>query len=96
MLTGGHWTHLAALSADTLIACLRYRPIEACPTFARGRSVIDRRRRPRPAASLRRILSHSGNVRVSDQTAKSRPGRVIAIGTSVVRALEREGGPQKS
>ena len=36
MLTGGHWTHLAALSADTLIACLRYRPIEACPTFARG------------------------------------------------------------
>jgi S-adenosylmethionine:tRNA ribosyltransferase-isomerase len=27
-------------------------------------------------------------VRVSDQTAKSRSGRVIAIGTSVVRALE--------
>ena len=35
--------------------------------LARGRSVVDRRRRPRPAASLRRILSHSGGVRVGDR-----------------------------
>ncbi len=51
--------------------------------LTRGRSVVDGRRRPRPAASLRRILSHSGGVRVGrsrprsrGQGASSRLGRV--------------------
>jgi S-adenosylmethionine:tRNA ribosyltransferase-isomerase len=56
--------------------------------LARGRSVVDRRRRPRPAASLRRIYRIPEACAAAIEAAKSRSGRVIAIGTSVVRALE--------
>ena len=53
----------------------------------RGRDFLNRRRRSRSTAAVRRAVSHSGIDRHADRDAPAR-GRVIAIGTTVVRALE--------
>jgi hypothetical protein len=70
-----------------------HRPLEippdrSCPTLARGPVCHRQATPPSTSGFPSKNFIASGNVRVSDQTAKSRSGRVIAIGTSVVRALE--------
>ena len=55
----------------------------------RRRHLLDRRSRARPAAAVRRALSHSrAATAAAIARAKADGGRIVAIGTTVVRALE--------
>jgi hypothetical protein len=64
--------------------------------LARGRSIVDRRRRPRPAAPLRRLLLHSEGVRDGDQghevevTARHRDRDQRRKGARICRQRRRD------
>ncbi len=74
------WRTLAALAAA------RHRLRHAHPC---RRHLLDRRSRARPPAAVRRALPHPAGDRGRDRRDQApNGGRVIAIGTTVVRALE--------
>ena len=54
----------------------------------RRRPVLDRRRRARCAPAVRRAVPHSAGTVAAICAAQQRGGRVVALGTTVVRALE--------
>ena len=56
---------------------------------ARGRHLVHRRSRARCAAAVRRALPHSREATAArDRRARASGGRIVAVGTTVVRALE--------
>lgn len=59
-----------------------------CDPYARGRHLVDRRPGARPPAAFRRAVSNPVLDAAAIRRAREHDGRLVAVGTTVVRALE--------